>query len=184
MRTPGLLLTLLFAIVLAACEQVPGTREQQTTAAGAVTGAAAGALLADDDNELLGTLLGGAIGAGGGYLVGARTDWFENGDASAEARQAVREAQQNPATGEEALEATTADIDQDGFVTTDELIAMENAGLTDDEILQRLRATNAVFDLTPAQADRLMNAGLSANVVNQLETINRTEREEIIGQVR
>lgn len=185
MRITGMTLTLLLAVVMTACEQLPGTRQQQSTGAGAVTGATAGAILADDDNELLGALLGGAIGAGGGYLIGARTDWFdgEGTDASAQAQQAVNEAQRDPATVEEALSATTADIDQNGFVTTDELIAMENAGLSDEQIVQRLEASDAVFDLTPEQADRLVDAGLSTNVVNRLETINRGDREEVLGQV-
>lgn len=176
---------LLIGVALAGCEQLPGTREQQTTAGGAAAGAAAGAILADDDNRVLGTLLGGAIGAGGGYLIGAETDWFEENQAesSAQAERAVQEAQRNPATAQAALQANTADIDGNGFVTMDELIAMEDAGLSDDQILERLRATDAVFDLNQEQADRLITAGLSPNVVSELETINRGERNEIIGRM-
>jgi hypothetical protein len=186
MRMIGMPLTLLVAAVLAGCQQLPGSREEQATGAGAATGAAAGAVLADDGNELLGALLGGAMGAGGGYLIGARTDWFEgdSDEASAEAEKAVREAQENPATAEEARNASTADIDQNGFVTTDELVAMEDAGLSDDEILDRLEASDAVFDLTSEQADRLVDEGLSRNVVSQLEDINREDRQEVLGQAR
>lgn len=185
MKSTYLTLVLLSIFVMVACQDLPGTREQQTTAAGTAAGAAAGAVLADDDNQLLGTLLGGAVGAGGGYLLGANTDWFgeDEADTSAEAQQAVREAQRNPATPEEAEDASTADIDENGFVTMDELIAMEDAGLSDDEILERLRATDAVFDLNQDQAERLTTAGLSTDVVNELETINRDQRNEVIGRL-
>jgi hypothetical protein len=60
---------------------------------------------------------------------------------------------------------------------------MEEAGLTDEQILQRLRATDVVFDLDQQQADRLLSAGLSRDVVNELETINRSERQQIIGRL-
>lgn len=185
MKTIYSVVALLLMLAMVGCQDLPGTREQQTTAAGTAAGAAAGAVLADDDNQLLGALLGGALGAGGGYLVGANTDWFaeDEVDTSAEAQQAVREAQRDPATAEEAETADTADVNQDGFVTMDELIAMENAGLSDDQILERLRATDAVFDLNREQADRLTTAGLSPEVVNQLETINRDERNQIIGRL-
>jgi hypothetical protein len=170
---------------VAGCQQLPGTEEQQTTAAGTAAGAAVGALLADEDNQLMGALLGGALGAGGGYLLGAKTDVFEQGqaDKSAQAEQAIEEARQDPATVDEALAANTADLDGNGFVTTDELIAMEEAGLSDDQILSRLRATDAVFDLSQEQADQLITAGVSPEVVNQLETINREERDQIIGRL-
>ena len=80
------------------CQQMPGTREQQATAGGAAAGAAAGAAIAD--NSLLGALIGGAVGAGGAQLIGAKTDWFEGDrdEASEQARQAAREAENNPAT--------------------------------------------------------------------------------------
>lgn len=185
MKTIKTVLALLAVLALVSCEQLPGTREQQSTAAGGVAGATVGAILADSDNQLLGALLGGALGAGGGYLIGAKTDWFDQdqADTSAQAQQAVQEAQRNPATAQEARQADTADIDNNGFVTMDELIAMEDAGLSDDQILQRLRATDAVFDLNQEQADRLMEAGMSRDVVAQLETINRGQRNEIIGRL-
>lgn len=178
-------LMLIATFAMLGCEQMPGTREQQTTAAGTAAGAAAGAVLADDDNQLLGTLLGGAAGAGGGYLIGAETGWFEEDEAetSAQAQQAARNAQRDPVTEQQALEADTADINDDGFVTMDELIAMEDAGLDDQRILERLRETDAVFDLNQEQADRLVTAGLSPDVVSELETINRDQRNEVIGRL-
>jgi hypothetical protein len=177
---------LLLLATQSGCEQLPGTRQQQVTAGGALAGAALGAMLADDDNRLLGMLLGGAAGAGGGYLIGANTRWFEGdrSEASARAREAEQDAQRNPATPAAARAAATADIDQDGFVTRDELIAMDQAGFSDQEMLQRLQATDVVFDLTRAQAEQLIADGVSRNVVRQLETLNRDERNQILGSPR
>ncbi|MCW8194605.1 hypothetical protein F6455_07380 [Proteobacteria bacterium 005FR1] len=184
MKTSFYLTILAFLVVTVGCEQLPGTRDQQATAAGTAAGAAVGAVLADEDNQLMGALLGGALGAGGGYLLGAKTDILDDREtASAQAEQAIEEAQQNPATVDQVLASNTADVDDDGFVTMDELIAMEEAGLSDDEIMSRLRATDAVFDLSRQQADELVTAGVSPEVVNQLEDINREERDQVIGRL-
>src|SRR2546423_13586075 len=56
------------------CENLPGSPKQQGTAIGAVGGAAAGAAGAGEHKRLLGGLLGGAVGAGGGYLLGGHSD--------------------------------------------------------------------------------------------------------------
>src|SRR5215510_13572878 len=72
---------------------------------GAVIGGAAGAVLGAviaKDNRLLGALIGGALGAGGGYLIGAKTDWFgkDKNEVKNEAQDSVRHAQTNPATAD------------------------------------------------------------------------------------
>ncbi|MBA3563848.1 MAG: hypothetical protein H0W33_07550 [Gammaproteobacteria bacterium] len=163
---------------LAGCENLPYDRETQATAAGGAVGAVAGAALGDSMFE---TLLGGALGAGAGYLIGAHTDWFSSENNTAEARQAVRNAQNDPATAADVDNSNTADLNSDGFVTTDELIAMEEAGLSEGEIMNRVEATDQVFDITPQQSDQLIAAGVSRRVVNQLETVNREERDRLLS---
>lgn len=167
---------------LVACENLPGTREQQATGAGGAAGAAVGAAVAE--NELVGALLGGVAGAAGGRLVGARTDWFEEeqDERSSRARDAIAQAQRDPATPEDVEDADTADLNGDGFVTTDELLAMEQAGLADGEIIERLRATDQVFDLGDEQREQLVAAGMSRNVVEEMEQINREERDSILSR--
>lgn len=182
-----ILMSLIGSLTLAGCENLPGTREQQTTAGGAVAGAAAGAAIAED--SLFGAIMGGLAGAAGGYLIGARTDWFEEDNELSRDRlsQALEEARRNPATPAEALAADTADINNDGLVTTDEVLAMQEAGLSDRQILARLEATDQVFDLTQDQRDRLVAAGLSRQLVDQFENVNSEQREllssspEVIG---
>lgn len=168
--------------LIVGCENLPGTREEQATGVGATAGAAIGAAMSD--NALAGALLGGAAGAVGGNLIGARTDWFE-GDRetrSSEAREALERAEQSPASAADVEDSRTADLNDDGFVTMDELLAMEEAGLREGEIIDRLERTDQVFDLDSEQQETLMDAGFSRRLVAEIEEINREERERLLGQ--
>ncbi|MFA9461369.1 hypothetical protein [Thiohalorhabdus methylotrophus] len=132
---PAILVAWLLVLLLAGCQNLPGTRQQQTTAGGAAAGAALGAMMTE--NNVTGALLGGALGGGGGYLLGG-----ESRDED-DARQAAREAQSDPVTAAQVEEdGDTVDINDNGFVTMDEVIAMEEAGLSDEEIIDRLEATD------------------------------------------
>jgi hypothetical protein len=163
------------------CADLPGSRESQGAVIGGAVGAATGAAV-HDDNRLLGALIGGALGAGGGYLIGARTDWFDDPDRASHARDAIRDAQTSPATTDDVWRSRTADLDADGFVTIDEVTAMERAGLSDGKILERLRASGQIFDLSRSQEDALRDAGLSERVIAEMQQINRHRREEILGR--
>ena len=164
------------------CEDLPGSRTEQSTVIGGAAGAGIGAILAKE-NRLLGALIGGLLGAGGGYLIGAKTDWFEDDDEEVrqEAQQAVNQAQTNPATPEEARSARTADINNDGFVTLDEVVAMKQAGLNDHQMINRLEATGQIFDLNAEQRQYLLDHGVSQNVINRMLAINRQARERYLG---
>jgi hypothetical protein len=170
------------ALMLAAtgCENLPGDEKAQGATIGGVTGAAVGAAVGGE-NKLLGALLGGAIGAGGGYLIGANWDKITGKDSDG-AEAASREAQTSPATVQDAQGATTADLDNDGFVTMDEVVAMERAGFSDDKIIERLRATGQVFELTTEQQSYLRARGVSDNVITQLATLNQTQPETLRSQ--
>jgi|SRR5882672_2885660 len=163
------------------CEQLPGTPKQQGAAIGGVGGAAAGAAVAGEHHRLLGALVGGAIGAGGGYVVGANKDRIVNGDRT-QAEQAHLQAQTAPATAQQALNAPTADLNGDGFVTMDEVVAMKQAGLSDQVLIDKLRATGQVFELTPEQQRYLTDNGVSQYVVGQMTEINRDVRDRLLDQ--
>jgi hypothetical protein len=158
---------------LVGCQNLPGNRESQGAAIGGVGGAAVGAAAASH-HRLLGAIVGGALGAGGGYVIGASTDKVRNGDTQA-AQAAVNKAQTTPATPQEALNATTADLNNDGFVTLDEVVAMKSAGLSDETMIQRLRATRQIFDLTDEQKRYLANQGVSGYVINTMAAINQPQ---------
>jgi hypothetical protein len=91
-----------------------------------------------------------ACGLSGGCLVGASRAMLE-GHRLELARQANERSKQHPALPADAREAKTADLNGDGFVTLDELIAMRRVGLDDREIVARLEATRQVFTLSPRQ---------------------------------
>lgn len=161
------------------CEQLPGSPGAQGATIGGVGGAVAGAAVAPHE-RLLGALIGGALGAGGGYLIGANKDRILGHDRDG-AEEAMRRAQSTPATPQQALAAPTADINGDGFVTMDEVVAMKRAGLADDQMLAKLRATGQVFELTREQQNFLRNNGVDDYVINEMPTLNREIRNQITG---
>ena len=162
------------------CESLSGTRAQRRTSIGGVANSQAGATI-DEENRLFGVLIGGALGARGGYLIGADTDWFIAPDRQMRAYDAVGSAENSPATVDDVRLSATADLNLDGFVTTDELIAMDRAGLSDDVILTRLRATNQVFELSKSQQRAMSQAGVSQRVIRELQEINHFELERVLG---
>lgn len=165
------------------CESMSGSRGQQGAVIGGAVGTAAGAAVSPE-NRVLGALIGGALGAGGGYLIGAETDWF-GGDREQSRRAAERAeqiARRDPATTADVRDARTADLNRDGFVTQDEVIAMERAGLDDAVILSRLRATGQIFELTAQQENDLIRAGVSRHVVSEMQLINADERDRLLSQ--
>jgi hypothetical protein len=167
---------------LTSCESLPGSRNQQSTAIGGVAGAAAGALIGGEGNRIAGALIGGALGAGAGYLIGAQTDWFESDDGDREARRAIENARSDPATVADVADARTADLNSDGFVTFDELVAMDQAGLSDSEMLARLRATDQIFELSEDQREALLDAGISPRVVAEMPRINQGEKDRVLAR--
>ena len=163
------------------CQQLPGSPGQQGAAIGGVGGAATGAAVAGENHRLLGAVVGGLVGAGGGYLIGANKDRILGHD-TAGAEAAVRNAQAHPATPQQALNAPTADLNNDGFVTMDEVVAMRQAGFSDQQMLDKIRATGQVFELTPEAASYLRANGVDQYVIDQLPEVNREVRNNLMGQ--
>ena len=104
----------------------PGAKGTQGAVAGGAGGAAVGAAIGGEQHRLLGALIGGAAGAAGGYVVGANSDKILGKDHDS-AQEAARRSQERPATAQEAMQATSADVNGDGFVTLDEVVAMREA---------------------------------------------------------
>jgi len=169
------MITLLIASLalapLAGCDSLPGDKKTQGAVIGGVGGAVAGGALAKN-NRLLGALIGGALGAGGGYLIGSQLDKSDPNKNREDAVRADKRARENPVTADEARRARTADINNDGYVTMDEVVAMSKAGLSDDEMITRLERTGQFFELTPDQERYLTDHGVSRRVVNAMRDIN------------
>ena len=183
MRTSSIVTAGILSLGLSACQTWKEASQGEKAAAGGVAGAVAGALIGGEDNRLLGALLGGALGAAGGYVIGASEEKVDE-DARDEAIEASRQARTDPISSERARGKRTADLNDDGFVTLDEVVALEEAGLGDPEILERLRATDQVFELTPSQRDYLLEQGVSETVVGRIDSINRELRDEVINRER
>ena len=167
-----------FAVALAGCENMPGNRNTQGAVIGGAAGAAAGAAVAKN-NRVLGALIGGALGAGGGYVIAAKTDKINTNDKES-ANRATRKSQENPASAEDAQKAVTADLNLDGFITLDEVVAMKVAGFSDEKMLERMRATDQVFELNAEQQKYLADRGVSQSVVNQMAQINQNKRNSVL----
>jgi hypothetical protein len=160
------------------CKELPGSPQAQGATIGGVGGAVAGAAIGGSEHRLLGAIIGGALGAGGGYVIGANSDKIRGKDREG-AETAVQNAQSSPATASQARAASTGDINSDGFVTMDEMVALKSAGFSDQEILDRLKATGQVFELTAEQRDHLVSSGLSRTLVNRIEDLNQDKRNEL-----
>lgn len=160
------------------CESLPGNDKQQGAVIGGVGGALAGAALSKN-NRGLGALIGGALGAGGGWLIGANKDKITGKNdndrerAREEAIKASERAERNPAKPEDVDRARTADLNDDGFVTLDEVVALRQANLSDDEMVTRLERTGQVFELTDYQEDYLRTRGVSDDVIREMRNMNQ-----------
>ncbi|MEO7298053.1 MAG: glycine zipper domain-containing protein [Verrucomicrobiota bacterium] len=175
-----------FVFALVGCQTAPGTRNQQGAVIGGAAGAAAGAAVSKN-NRLLGAVIGGALGAGGGYVIANKTDKANSDPESA--TRAVRKSQEQPATAEDARRANTADLNNDGFVTLDEVVALREAGFSDAKMLDYLRVTEQVFDLNSEQQQYLASHGVSQNVITQMAHLNTgnrnglpNERHDVISE--
>jgi hypothetical protein len=166
----------------AGCSSLPGDKKTQGAVIGGVAGAAAGAIVGGHNGRLIGGLLGGALGAGGGYLIGAQLD--KNDPAERDrAVNASRNAESHPVTAEQARAASTADINGDGYVTMDEVVAMRKAGFSDAEMTDRLRRTGMFFDLTPQQQSYLRENGVSQYVIDEMQRMNPEARQRAANRL-
>lgn len=110
---------------------------------------------------------GAGVGLGSGWLVGARKDLIDQKKEQA-ARAANDRSRRAPATIDDVRKAETADLNGDGFVTLDEIEAMQKAGLSDQEMIDRLQRTGQVFQLDDRQQDYLKDRGVSQRVIDAI----------------
>ena len=157
------------------CESLPGDKKSQGAVLGGIGGALAGAAVAGSDDRGVGALIGAVAGAGGGYLVGAKMDDKDKDSSKKkeEALQASKNAEANPASAEAAKQASTADVNDDGFVTLDEVVAMEQAGFSDKEMIHRLERTQQYFALNEQQEGFLRERGVNETVIVAMRDMNR-----------
>ena len=119
----------------------------------------------------LAQLTGGDLGIGGGYLLAAAPDKIRQREHDL-AMKAAHKGEQSPAPLESVRDTETADLNKDGFVTLDEVVAMARAGLREEEIVERLKRTNYVFQMTLEQERYLTDRGVGQTVVNALHRLS------------
>jgi hypothetical protein len=178
MLKPKFLQISLLAVLLweaVGCGDLAGTRQQE----GGATGAASGEVTGGERHRLQAALFGGALGETGGYVIGAEGDNIRSTNHTA-AVQANNGALSQPATVQDVSNSNTADLNHDGFVTLDEVVALSAAELSDQEILRRLQATNQVFELTDEQRKYLRDHGVPQSIVDQISEINRSVRDQLL----
>ena len=168
----------LLGALLVGCENLPGTKGQQGAVIGGASGAAAGAVIGGEKHRGVGAIVGGVLGAAGGYVIGANSDKIigKNKD---DAEAAGQRAKTAPVTAEQARTASTADVNSDGYVTLDEVVAMREAGLSDSEMLNRLQATGQVFELSSDSQKYLRDHGVSDRVIRDMQNLNQQGRDAV-----
>jgi hypothetical protein len=167
----GMLISALALGPVVGCENLPGDKATQGAVIGGAGGALAGAAIGKN-NRLVGGLIGGALGAGGGYLIGSQ---LKKNDANHrdEAYKASDRDRDNPPTAREARDARTADLNDDGFVTLNEVVAMQDAGISSGEMIRRLEDTGQVFALSDEQENYLRDHKVDREVIRAMRTINQ-----------
>jgi hypothetical protein len=156
---------------LVGCENLPGNKQTQGAVIGGAGGAVAGAAIAKH-NRLVGGLIGGALGAGGGYLIGSAMHKNDEKHHD-EAIKASDRDRDNPPTVSDVERSRTADLNGDGYVTLNEVVAMRKADLSDDEMIRRLEDTGQVFSLSSEQENYLRDRGVSDRVIRAMRDMNQ-----------
>ena len=119
----------------------------------------------------LAELTGGDLGIGGGFLIGAAPDKLAQ-HAHQQAVAASERSEQFPAEMLAVRSTAGADLNNDGFITLDEILAMSRAGLNDAEIADRLRKSGYIFQITPEQVRYLTDRGVDQAVVETIQELS------------
>lgn len=178
-------LGVLLALTLAGCSSLPYSPKTEAAVAGAAVGAAATSLIGSGE----GTLLGALAGAGAGYVLAAETDWFTGGEdppdppghhhhsssshSPASFFNHLAWTRVHPATIASVYTDDDADLNGDGMVTIDEVVAMAHSELDQGQVMARLEATNQVFFFNAGKRQRLLTAGVAPDVVAKLQALSR-----------
>ena len=112
------------------------------------------------------------LGESSGWLIGAEPAKIDQ-KKDQEARAAEERARRQPATVDDVRRSESADLNGDGFVTLDEVEAMQKSGLSDRDMVDRLQRTGQVFQLNDRQQDHLKDRGVSQGVIDAMLSLTR-----------
>ena len=115
----------------------------------------------------LSSLAGRVGGPGGGWIIAATPQHIDQHSLGS-AEQANRQAEQQPAGPANVEHSDNCDLNGDGFVTMDEILALRRAGLTTDQLISRVRHTPQIFSLTDRQQQYLRDRDISQKVIDAM----------------
>ncbi len=159
--------------LLAGCQQSSNAPGEAGTQAGGAAGALAAASI-PANHRALDALVGDALGAGRGPLIAAQKQKL-NAKSREDAIHSAKAAERSPARASDVEKARTADLNNDGFITLDEVLAMNDAHLGDQEMISRLESTGQIFELTDQQESYLRDRGVSPAVLKAMRSMNEAK---------
>lgn len=106
-------------------------------------------------------------GPGGGWIIAATPQHIDQHTLGS-AQQANRQAEQQPARPANVEHSDNCDLNGDGFVTMDEMLALRRAGLTNEQLISRVQRTPQVFTLTERQQQYLRDRDISQKVIDAM----------------
>lgn len=112
-----------------------------------------------------------------GSIIGASPENIRNKDKVAAERASIT-ARMDPAMANQALLSPTADLNTNGFVTVDEVLAIKQSGATDQQLLNKLEATGQIFEVTPEMTTFLWTRGLDKSTIDEISQRNPAAIEE------
>jgi len=140
-KTLSLLAVLIFTLVISGC-QTNKTRIAEGAGIGGLVGAAAGGIIGHQSGHgVEGALIGGAVGAAGGAAMGSQ----------------IKKPQQN---------SPTASSTQ---LSMNKIVELTKQGISSDEIISKIKATNSQYSLTAEDISYLKNQGVSQRVIEAMQ---------------
>lgn len=127
----------------------------------------AAAVPAGSPQMALSSLAAQVGGPGGGWIIAATPQHIDQHTLGS-AQQSNRQAEQQPASPADVEKSDSCDLNGDGFVTMDEMLALQRAGLTTEQLIRRVRHTQQIFMLTDRQQQYLRDRGIAQGVIDAM----------------
>jgi uncharacterized membrane protein len=134
---------MLLAAAVVGCESKAGTG----ALVGTGVGMGAGALISPTP---AGVLIGGAVGAVGGAIIGSALDANDKDNLQRNSPQTMRR------------------IDSNKQLSIEDIKKMSKAGIADDKIIGTIQSTGSVYHLSSEEIESLKRAGVSQRVIDYM----------------
>lgn len=147
MTRPSIISLILITLVSTSCASNTGTG----VLAGGIIGAGVGGIAGGGG----GALIGGTVGVIAGGLIGVGLD------------------QQDRKVMEKSSPRTVDRMDRQEPLTINDVIKLSQSGVSDDTIIEYMRATDSSYNLSKTQVRRLQDANVSSQVIHFMMDTSR-----------